>query len=291
MWSKRTLFAGLVAALALSVVARAEEPAEERAVPNRAFDRFSLDTENVHGFWGELGALYEGKDISGGPDLDMVYSFLRLAYGQKKWEAGLTMPYESVNGTTVPSGLVFDDNGPGDLQLYGRYMALQTEIVDLGLGTQFSLPSGDRDNGLGTGEFGALPFGNAALKLGIGEVRGHVGYEVFTGSNGRGLAYNRLLWGAGIFATVGKYVALRNEFSGTRFDASGPGSQPKVVSYLPGVDIRIPIGDLDLLIRPTGLVGISDNAPDWGAGASIAIASKTTKVPAGASPYGGVVVE
>ncbi len=291
MWSKLTLFAVLVAAVALSVVARAEEPAGERTVPNRSFDRFSLDTENVQGFWAEAGALYEGTNVKGGPDLDAVNSFLRFAYGQERWEAGLEMPYESVNGTLVPSGQVADNNGPGDLQLYGRYTALQSEILDLGVGAQLSLPSGDSDKGLGSGEFGALPFGNAALKLSVAEVRAHVGYEVFTGSNSSGLAFNRLVFGAGIFAPIGKYVALRNEFSGTRFDAPGPGSHPKVVSYLPGVDIRIPIGDLDLLIRPTGLVGVSENAPDWGAGASIAIASKTMKVSPSANAFGGVTVE
>jgi len=62
---------------------------------------------------------------------------------------------------------------------------------------------------------------------------------------------------------------LRAEFLGTTTDSKF--DDPTAVTFQPGVDVRIPLGAVDLLIRPTGLVGLTSAAPDWGIGGGIAV--------------------
>ena len=62
--------------------------------------------------------------------------------------------------------------------------------------------------------------------------------EFFTGSSHHGAASDRLVYGFGLFLPFGKYVALRNEFSGV--DAYDLKNHPTLVNYLPGLDFRLP---------------------------------------------------
>ena len=118
------------------------------------------------------------------------------------------------------------------------------------MGVNFSFPTGDDNDGLGAGEVGALPFFTAAIHLGIADARGHIGRRFFTGSNNNlGTATDQLVYGFGIFLPILDHVVFRNEFSGVQLDRT---NNPKVVNYIAGLDIRIPILRWDLLIRPTG---------------------------------------
>jgi hypothetical protein len=300
MRGKLTLIAGLIATvIALPVLA--EEGEQERTVPARSFDRFDLETATADGFWFELGGFYErtsfGPDDVEGLDvkLDAWTAFARAAYGGEKWEAGAFIPYRGQDGRAIMDAddtqtrLNVDDNGIGDIQVYGKYIPLDTELLDAGAGVRFSLPSGDDNKGLGTGELGALPFFTAAFNLAFLEARGHVGWEFFTGDNDDGQAYDRLVYGFGLIMPLFDRFSMRHEFVGEEMDT---GDKPKVVNYVAGLDIRIPIGRYDLLLRPTGLAGINSRAPNWGVGGSIAITSPTFRpAKGGGYEYGGVIVE
>ena len=288
----------VVATLLVSWLALPAAAADaERTVPDRAFDGFELESKTVDGFWGELGALYQRTDTSN-PDRIGVAgkltdntetAFARAAYGQgNKWEGDLFIPYINREGSLTAGGFKNDlgNNGIGDITLSGKYIPIRSDTLDLGAGALLSLPSGDDNKGLGTGEFGAMPFITSSFNLAIVEARGHFGGEFFTGSNDTGLAYNRVVYGGGLFTPIGKYVFFRNEFDGaTLYDAP---NSPRSVSYFPGLDLRIPIGELDLVLRVTGAIGLSDQAPDWGAGGSFVITSPTYRAP---MAKGGVVVE
>jgi len=308
--ARKSVLSAMVLAAWLVVPARAQE--RVRTVPTRAFDRFEFDSETEVGLWAEAGALYERQqdaDIKEGhiSGLHSTTAFARFAYGGEKWEAGAFVPYLDVEGSLASHGHTTDvsENGVGDILLAGKYVPVRSDLLDLGAGAAVSLPSGDQtrgrgsggaalavpsggaNEGLGSGEFGGVPFVTGALHMAVADVRAHVGGEFFTWSNHHhGAASNRLVYGYGIFLPIGKYVALRNEFSGVNvYDLK---NGPTVVNYLPGLDFRLPIGNLDALLRITGVMGLSAEAPSWGAGGSLVIASPTFRAP---PAKGGVVIE
>jgi hypothetical protein len=261
----------LVAVVTVLPALAAEEEKMERVTPTRSFERFELDSETVEGFWAEAGAQF-GRDSD--ENVDDPTAFGRLAYGRdNKWEASLLLPYGWIDG---PNEAGFDDeNGLGDLQLSGKYIPLRGEIIDLGAGALVSFPTGKDEEGLGESEFGGGPFITGSINLDMARFYAHIGGEFFTGSGDGLQAENRILYGFALLLPVGPQFVLRNEFAGINF--YNVYDNPKDVSYFPGVDVRVPIGNLDLLLRPTGLVGISSHAPDWGFGGSLTITSPTTR--------------
>ena len=309
----------------LVVPAGAQE--RERTVPTRAFDRFEFDSETQVGFWAEAGALYQrlqDEEVANPPEIKQgsskgnqtanlalrsVTSFVRFAYGDKKWEAGAYIPYLAIGGDLKGvddrgnHGMLSpEENGVGDILLAGRYIPIRDSLLDLGAGAAVSLPSGDYTrpsvacsgaaqpclpiNRLGAGEFGGIPFITGALHMAVLDVRAHLGSEFFIGSSHNGLASDRLVYGIGLFMPLGKYVALRNEFSG--IDVYDGPEEHKIVNYLPGLDFRLPIGNLDAMLRITGLFGVTAEAPVWGAGGSLVIGNQTMRAP---MSKGGIVIE
>jgi hypothetical protein len=274
---RKSALATLALTAWLVVPALAQE--RERTMPTRAFDRFELESETVNGFWAETGGLYQWADEG-----RATTAFARFALGgnNDKCEADLFVPYSDRKGD------IGSENGLGDIRLSGKYIPIRGGVLDLGAGVEASLPSGDHTRGLGAGELGGLLFATGAIHLGIADLRGHVGPEFFSGSAHQGLASDRLVYGFGIHMPLGKYLALRNELSGV--DVYDMKDGPKVVNYVPGLDLRIPVGNLDVLVRATGTMGVTTEAPAWGAGGSLVITSPTMRAPA--SPgTGGVVVE
>lgn len=268
----RFLVAGALVAVVAALPALGEDKTAdktERATPTRAFERFEFDSETVDGFWAEAGAQFGRRSEE---NLDTPTAFGRLAYGMSnKWEADLLLPYNWTDGPTSAE----DENGLGDLQLSGKYIPLRGQIIDLGLGALMSFPTGKDEEGFGESKFGGGPFITGSVNLDMARFYAHVGGEFFAGSGDGLQAENRILYGFVFQLPVGQQFVLRNEFAGTNY--YNVYNSPKDVSYFPGVDIRIPIGGLDLLLRPTGQVGISSHAPDWGFGGSLTITSPTLR--------------
>jgi len=266
---------GLGCLLVASALLTVTVAAAAETMPLRSFSRFELDTGTANGLWAEIGSSYSDDGALGpgssvtnreGLSFDTVNVFGRAAYGCPYGEAGLILPYNDVDVDI--EGLGSDDeNGIGDIRLYGKAVPIRTELIDLGAGFDFSFPSGDEDDGLGDGEVGFLPFFTAAVHLGTVDARGHFGYRFFTDKD----KWESFVYGFGLYGPVNDKVALRAEFNSVTQKAHGPDIDPW--TFEPGVDIRIPAGDeMSVLVRPTVLVGMNDDAPDWGIGGSVALA-------------------
>lgn len=244
-------------------------------MPLRSLQRFSLETATPTGFWAEIGAFYEeSTDSQRDADLGLKTAAMRFAYGQAKWEAGLQLPYHLLDGHVL--GADVDEDGVGDLEAWGKYIPLRSALLDAGAGIQLSLPTGDEDD-FGSGEVEILPFITGTFHLGLVDLRGHVGLNILTEGD---TDADSLVYGFGMFAPVGEYVALRAEFNTFRVDDN----DHPVTTFYPGVDFRIPAGPVDILLRPTGAMGISELAADWGVGGSIVVAqAPSEEAPAVAS--------
>jgi len=247
--------------------------AQERASTARSFDRFEFDTATARGVWAEVAtALAHGE--TRGFSFDVITVEPRLVYGGEMGELGLFIPYEHVEAETPSFFGAFtrEENGIGDIRLYGKLIPLRTDLVDAGLGLELSVPTGNDDKGLGTGELGILPYGAVGLHVGPADVRAHFGYEAFTSSNdalGVERAPNVFVYGGGVFAGLTERIGARAEVVGATLDGQ---SSHSPISFEPGLDLRLPLDGFDLFIRPTGAVGLTSDAPDWGVGGGIALA-------------------
>ncbi len=268
----------------IELLASAVAPALAAELPMRSFDRFAFDTTTANGFWAELAVGATHSEDEANPfghqtsqDTDAVTIQPTLAYGGASWEAGLLLPYRHVDGkaceTFIGRTICADDeeDGFGDINLYGKYI-FRSEYVHVGGGLDLSLPSGDEDKGLGAGELGVAPFATAAAIIGPTEVRAHVGNLFFTGSDSWSY-YSRhpsdvLFYGVGLFYAINDRVGVRGELLGSRIDRD---DDQDVLAFEPGVDVRIPLGAVDLILRPTAAVGLTDASADWGVGAAVGV--------------------
>jgi hypothetical protein len=267
--------------LVLTTVAGAED-----AMPLRSFDRFELDTGTARGLWLEAGSFLIHNEVSASffgvmekDSVDVVTTAARIVYGSEHLEGGVFIPYVNIDeelslnlggGTTSTR----TEDGIGDIRLYGKAIPLRSKWVDGGVGVELSLPSGDENKGLGAGEVGVLPYATAALHLGPIDLRGHVGHRSFAGDASSGVVDSGPLeswvYGGGLHGAVSRNMALRAEFVGETFDSDRVSGD--AVLFEPGVDLRLPLGSVEIWLRPTGAVGISDTAPDWGVGGTIVLA-------------------
>jgi len=242
----------------------------------RSFGRFAYDSTTARGFWTELAVAsshFDSESFGYSSKVDVIEVQPTFAYGGENWEAGIQIPYIRVDGRACYGrfGCVKDgSDGIGDIQLFGKYVA-RFEHVHFGGGLDLSLPSGDEDKGFGAGELGVAPFGTAALVFDQIELRSHVGGMLYTESDDGPygpIPPRYLFYGGGLFFGLNEYVAVRAEVNGALFDRS---RYENDVSFQPGVDVRIPLGVIDMLLRPTGFVGLTHAAPDWGVGGAISL--------------------
>jgi hypothetical protein len=248
----------------------------------RSFDRFEFDTVNARGLWAEVSTAAT-HDEPHAVSVDAQTVEPRLVYGGELAEGGIFIPYHFISveqhafyGTSYGTSSNEED-GIGDIRLYGKLVPLRTHYLDAGLGLELSFPSGDEYKGLGTGEVGFLPYGMAAAHLGPVDVRGHFGYQTYADSNRSfngfstvELAPDSFVYGGGLFGVVNDYVGLRAEFVAQTFDAAQ--NNTHVLFFEPGLDVRIPLGSVDLFVRPTGAVGLTHDSPEWGVGGAISLA-------------------
>jgi hypothetical protein len=81
-------------------------------------------------------------------------------------------------------------------------------------------------------------------------------------------AAESLVYGSSVLVPVGNRVALRTELVGQHFDV--PGSDVDALALEPGVDVWLPCGKADIVLRPSVSVGLNDDSSDWGVGGSVA---------------------
>lgn len=255
----------------------------------RSAQGFAMDAKVVNGVWAEPGMMYSRPNLTPqgaryADDVDQFVTGPRISYGLGKLEAGFAIPYvRSLRDNDK------DRDGFGDVSLYAKVVPIQNEMFAGGFGMVLITPSGDDDHELGYGEVGFEPFGTVALRLtqnGPFEARGSGGYRFFADDHktpaGR-VPPDAFFYRAGLFMAASERMGLRCEFAGEDIDIHGH-REPMQIE--PGIDIRIPTSLVEILVRPTGLVGLNNDAPDWGVGVGFAVVysggwpgQKTKKTP------------
>lgn len=149
-----------------------------------------------------------------------------------------------------------NDQDVGDVLLYGKFKRMVAKNCALGAGVELSLPTGVERKGFGTGEFAANPFLSTRYQHGRWGLGAHIGYQIYTGSVDDVFNYS-----AEALVRGSEHYALRAELSGRYF--RGFGEQFNDIVLMPGFDLYL---SDNFTIRPTGLVGLTDEALDWGIG-------------------------
>ncbi|MFN2376449.1 MAG: hypothetical protein ABR538_07920 [Candidatus Binatia bacterium] len=221
----------------------------------REFAGFLTDAETTRGFWVELGSGY-ASETDLGPDIDLWTLFARLAVGGEMWEVGAQLPY-----SWAESG-IGDEDGLNDMHLWGKVLPIRTDVVTAGGGLVVSAPTGDSPL-FSADEWGFNPFLTSAFAAGPVSIRTMIGYDRYIDiTDSDAMTYN-----ASVLAPVGDMVVVRAEFAGYH----GFDTDLDPVSFVPGVDVVVPLGNVDLWIRATGAAGLTDEAADWELALSLAL--------------------
>jgi hypothetical protein len=180
---------------------------------------------------------------------------LLASYGlAKNAEIGFLMPYMTSSTDTK-----YEEDA-GDLQLYVKFRREVAERCALGFGAEVSVPTGNENKQLGTGETGLNPFVSTRYSYKALAVGGHVGYQVFSGD-----VPDVFNWSFDVIVRPAASYALRTEVTGRLFHQRG--SHNNDITMWPGVDVNFAE---NFTIRPTGIVHLTDLAYDWGLGLGLA---------------------
>lgn len=232
----------------------------------RTWAGFLTDAETTRGLRAEVGTAYAAKYHSNRVgDVDATNTYAYLSYGTELFEVGLTAPsYQSVNQQGVD-----DDNGFGDMRLWGKIMPLRTEYLNAGGGLILSFPTGDGDDGFGTSGYGFFPFLTLGSHCGPVDIRLSGGYDVYADEYVSNNAFDKsdlnLAALAPVFENDTVDIVVRGELVHNHFTDS----DKDPVSLFPGVDLAFAVGANELILRPTLGIGITE-APDWQVGLGIA---------------------
>lgn len=149
----------------------------------------------------------------------------------------------------------------GDVRLYGKFKrSVATHCAAAG-GVELSLPTGSEERTFGNGEIGVTPFASTRYQQGRIALGINAGYQILTG----GQLDDTFEYGAEAIFRVLPAAAVRAEIAGRRFQIRGVRYDD--VTLLPGVDFNL--GEA-VTVRPAGMVGLTNEAMNWGFGASVA---------------------
>lgn len=203
------------------------------------------------GFFDLIGSYGFGKNAEVGFVLTGINESLHITQN---------VPIDSQTSQSVTVKKVHDSD-IGDIQLYTKFQRPVAQHCAVGAGVELSLPTGSRGKGLGTGELGVNPVASTRYQRGPLAVGGNIGYQIYTGD-----VVDVFNYGTEVIVRATEMYALRTELAGRLFEQGGHHFHDLTV--LPGVDVNLAS---NLVIRPTGLVGVSPSAPDWGIGLGVAM--------------------
>ena len=196
-------------------------------------------------------------------DLDAGIIDLVGSYGLgKNAEVGLILPgmIESLRVTQDNVTTVRHDADLGDIELYTKFKRQVAQHCAVGAGVELSLPNGSRSKGFGTGELGVNPVISTRYQHGLIGVGGNIGYQVYTGN-----VPDVFNYGTELILRWSEQYALRTELAGRLLRQ---GNHYHDLTVLPGIDVNV---SDNIVVRPTGLVGASPSAADWGIGVGVAV--------------------
>lgn len=181
------------------------------------------------------------------------------SYGlSKNAEVGFLLPGYIESRTVAGQKSTKEDMG--DVQLYGKFTQPVMDIMRWGAGVQVSVPSGSKSKDFGTDEVGLNPFVSSRVTWGRIGLGGHLGYQFFTGDVPD--VFNTSL---SLFLKGNDFYTLRGEAVLRVFHQGG--FRNVDLTVWPGVDMYF---SDRLIVRPTGMVGGTDAATDWGIALGIA---------------------
>jgi outer membrane protein OmpA-like peptidoglycan-associated protein len=231
---------------------------------------------------------FENKRIAqGGFPIDQIDAGrfdLVGAYGiGQSFELGLDLPFvtqQQIDFQVPDSCVQGVDNcdsfadfvDVGDLLMYGKFKRELMEHWAGAVGLEMSVPTGNEDKLTGSGELGLNPFLSTRYQSGRVAVGGHVGFLLNT--NEQPDVFN---WSVSGIVRGSPLFALRIEFNGRLLRDFGDTFND--ISIYPGIDFNL---TENIIIRPQGIAGITDEAVDWGLGLGIVFAMLTP--PAAAAP-------
>lgn len=201
-------------------------------------------------------------------DIDAGRFDLIGAYGLgDRVELGLDLPFvmqQQINFQIPASCVPGADNcnkfqeevGVGDLVFYGKYKHLFTEQWAGALGLEMSIPTGDEDKLMGSGELGLNPFLSTRYQSGRIAVGGHLGFMLNTDDQPQ--VFN---WSVETIMRANSMFAFRVEVNGRLLRDFGDTFND--ISVYPGFDFNL---TENIILRPQGIAGITDEAVDWGLG-------------------------
>lgn len=248
----------------------APAPEPPPAKVHRKHVGFLTDVETTRGLRAEVGTFYAAEyHPSSVGDVEATNTYLHLSYGTEMFEVGVFVPpYIYVHQNSIGEADDF-----GDMKLWGKVVPLRTEYFDLGVGLVVTFPTAG--DGLGTDDYGFLPFLAAGGMAGPVDLRLSLGYDVYT-TNDESLPFgvtlnddrfDRTDLNFAALYPINDMVVVRGELTHNHF----VDSNYDPVSIFPGVDVSFAIADqVDLVLRPTLGIGITQ-APDWQIGLGIAI--------------------
>ncbi|HUI28502.1 MAG TPA: OmpA family protein [Candidatus Kryptonia bacterium] len=218
---------------------------------------------NLNGFPAPQGT----DQVEGG-----IFDFL-TSYGLgKSSEVGAVVPVITQSlRTPAAAGLTqtTSDTDIGDVQLYGKFKHQVAQHCSVAGGVELSLPTGIEHKTFGTGELGVNPFVATRYQMGHFGVGIHAGYEMYTGDVPDIFNYS-----AEAFFRPSSTYNIHAELSGRLFNDVGRRIDDLVI--LPGIDFNV---SPSLTLRPTGLVGVTGRATDWGIGAGVAYTFSAPTMP------------
>ncbi len=169
----------------------------------------------------------------------------------------------------------------GDLTAYGKFKYPVAENCSVGGGLELFFPpwngldsrqttitsgtgagKAGSVSGFSTGELGVNPFVSTRYQQGRFGVGAHLGYTFYTSDDVEEV-FN---YSAHVLARVTPAVALRTELSGRLWDQFS--EQWSDVVIMPGIDVNM---TESVVLRPTGMAGVTGTAIDWGIGMGAAM--------------------
>ncbi len=270
----------MATALMLPVATQAQEQAttDNTAAPATASpdDRrfvqiFAHDAAVVENFWIEgqlrIQSLSNDDDVFRvGP----VFAFSLV----DRLELGARLDYMDRD---VPGG--GSESGLGDTTAWAKWQFFHNP-VQFTVGMEVSLPTGDEDALLGTGEFDIGVFGAVRKNLDEAYITGYFGFrnngdatvgaDVF-GNDAKLEGDTSIFLGGGVMFPLNDRFALSGELrvETERYDYDGSGVEEKAVGTLGGESlIDLTAGGYWYLSRKATLragigIGLDDGAPDW----------------------------
>lgn len=200
-----------------------------------------------------LGSYGLGRNAEVGIDIPFVIEKITLVTPQVD---------PSTGAVTRTSYRRNNDQGIGDVQLYGKFKRPVATNCSVAAGMELSLPTGADDltevdpRRFGSGETGVTPFVSTRYQAGRVAFGVNTGYQISSGSVDDVFHYGtELIW------RLLPTTTFRAEIAGRVFKTSN--LQYDDLVLLPGADVALTDS---VAVRPTGMVGLTREATDWGIG-------------------------